>query len=321
MSRTRQLALLICALVAVLVPAGIAQATITTRAIEYGPYTIPAGGGDPHDHESMGMISNRIDSRVARPCSDCKIIAVTPELVYTEGRKANVDTGPMLHHTLFAATGEGKTDAVCNGTPVGFLGERFFASGNERTAVDLTELPYGYYVSRSESWNQVVDLMNWATESKTVKIRITWKYATGSDATSRTNVRPVWFDADGCSTDSLISVPLGRSDTHTEISAPIGGRIIAIAGHIHDHGVNVELTNRSSGEASICSSVARYGETPDYITPDGRRHVSSMNVCRGNPVATIRARDRLRLHTIYDVPAEHPAIDDAMGIMLAFVAP
>ncbi len=320
MSRSTRFALLACALATLLVPAT-AGATITTRAIEYGPYTIPAGNGDPHDHDNMGMIANRIDSRVAMPCTDCKLIAVTPELVYTEGRKANIDTGPMLHHTLFAATGEGKADAMCSRAPVGILGERFFASGNERTAVDLTELSYGYYVGRSESWNQVVDLMNWATESKRVKIRITWKYATGSDATSRTNVRPVWFDADGCSTDSLISVPLGRSDTHTEISAPIGGRIIAIAGHIHDHGVNVELTNRSSGEASICSSVARYGETADYITPEGRRSVSSMNVCRGNPVATIRSRDRLRLHTNYDVPAEHEPIDDAMGIMLSYIAP
>ena len=31
----------------------------------------------------------------------------------------------------------------------------------------------------------VFDLMNWATTSKTVKIRMTWKYATGTDATSR----------------------------------------------------------------------------------------------------------------------------------------
>jgi len=321
MPRLKRLAVLACSVIAVLVPAAVANATISTRTIEYGPYTIPAGGGDPHDHDNMGMIANRIDSGVTKPCTDCDIIGVTPELVYTDGRKANVDTGPMLHHTLFAATGEGKADLVCRGTTVGFLGERFFAAGNERTAVDVTELPYGYHIDRSESWNQVVDLMNWATESKTVKIRITWKYATGSDATSRTDVRPLWLDADGCSTDSLISVPLGLSDTHRDISAPIGGRVIGVAGHIHDHGINVELTNRSAGEALICNSVARYGETPDYITPDGRRHVSSMNVCRGNPLATIRSRDRLRLHTIYNVPAEHELIDDAMGIMIAYVAP
>jgi hypothetical protein len=114
-------------------------------------------------------------------------------------------------------------------------------------------------------------------------------------------------------------VPLGFSDTHTDWTVPASGRVIAAADHIHDHGVNVELTNRSAGEALICNSVAAYGETPGYLTPDGRRHVSSMGVCRGNPVANVTSGQRVRLHTIYNVPAEHPAIDDAMGIMLVFV--
>ena len=46
-----------------------------------------------------------------------------------------------------------------------------------------------------------------------------------------------------------------------------------------------------------------------------------MGVCRGNPVATVSTGQTLRLHTIYEVPAEHPPIDDAMGIMLVFIAP
>jgi hypothetical protein len=166
----------------------------------------------------------------------------------------------------------------------------------------------------------VVDLMNWQTTTKTVKIRVTFKYATGSDATSRTNLRPWWLDEDGCSTDSLISVPLGFSDTHRDIRAPSSGRVIAAAGHIHDHGVNVELTNNSSREALICNSVARYGETPGYVTPDGRTHVSSMSTCIGNPVASVTSGNTLRLHTIYEVPLTHDPIDDAMGIMLVFIA-
>jgi len=320
MPRTRYIAALACALLTVLALAGTAGATITTRTIEYGPWTIPAGNGDPHDHDNMGMISNRIDRGVARPCSGCKIIGMDTELVYTDGREANINTGPMLHHTVLAASGGGKSDLTCSGTPVGFLGQRFFASGNERTGIDIQSLPYGYEVTTSETWNQVIDLMNWKTEAVTVKLRVIYKYATGSDATSRTNLRPMWFDADGCSTDSLISVPLGLSDTHTDWTAPASGRVIAAAGHIHDHGVDVQLTNRSSGEALICDSVARYGETPGYVSPEGRRSVSSMSTCIGNPVANITRGNSLRLHTIYNVPAEHPPIDDAMGIMLVFVA-
>lgn len=319
MPRTRYLAALACALVAIFALSAAAGATITTRVVDYGPWTIPAGNGDPHDHANMGMISNEIRNNVAKPCSGCKLIGIDPELVYTDGTEANINRGPMLHHFVFATAN--RSDATCNGTTVGLLGQRFFASGNERTAIDIERLPYGYEVGSRDTWNMVVDLMNWATESRTVRIRVTFKYATGTDATSRTNLTPWWLDVDGCSTDSLIEVPIGFSDTTRDIRAPSAGRVIAIAGHIHDHGVNDELHNNSAGEALICNSVARYGETEGYVTPEGRRSVSSMSTCVGNPVATISSGNTLRLHTIYEVPVGHPAITDAMGIMLAFVAP
>lgn len=317
MQAIKRLALLVCAIAMFAVPAT-ANATITTKTIDYGPWTIPAGNGDPHDHMSMGMIENKIVTNIAKPCTGCTIIGVTPDLVYSDGTRANIDTGPMLHHAMFAAQSSGKSDVTCGSSGPGLLGERFFASGNERTAVDLTNLPYGYKVNSSETWNMIVDLANWETVEKTVKVRVTWKYATGTDATSRAPLRPVWLDEDGCSMDSLISVPEGLSDTHYDWKASIGGKLIAAAGHIHDHGVNVELTDKTAGEALLCNSVAGYGG-PGYETPDGRKHVSSMSTCIGNPVATITKGNTLRLHAIYNVPAGHMAVDDAMGIMIAYI--
>jgi hypothetical protein len=317
MQAIKRLTLLVGALAVLAVPAT-ANATITTKTIEYGPYTIPAGNGDPHDHDNAGMIANQIVQNIAKPCTGCTIIGVTPDLVYTDGTKANLDTGPMLHHAAFMAQSSGKSDVTCGSSGPGLLGERFFAAGNERTAVDLTSLPYGYKVNSTETWNMVIDLMNWQTTSKTVRLKMTYKYATGTDATSRSPLRPVWLDVDGCSMDSLISVPIGLSDTHYDWKASVGGKLIAAAGHIHDHGVNVELTNESAGSALLCNSVAGYGGS-GYETPDGRKHVSSMNVCTGNPIATITKGQQLRLHAIYNVPTGHHLIDDAMGIMIAYL--
>jgi hypothetical protein len=316
----KRLSLLVCIVVAAFAPAAIANAAIETKVLEYGPWTIPAGNGDPHDHDNMGQIKNQIVTNVAKPCTGCTLIGVTPDLVYTDGKKANLDTGPMLHHAMFAAKASGKSDATCGSSGPGFLGERFFASGNERTAVDLESLNYGYKVASSETWNMVIDLMNWETTTKTVKLKMTIKYATGSDHTNRAPLRPVWFDADGCSLDSLITVPIGESDTHKDWKATFGGKLIAAAGHIHDHGVNIEVTNESAGGALLCNSVAGYGG-PGYETPDGRKHVSSMGVCTGNPIATIAKNDKLRLHAIYNVPEGHPEIDDAMGIALLYINP
>jgi hypothetical protein len=320
MPRTRYLAALACALFAVFAFSAVASATITSRTIDYGPWTIPAGNGDPHDHEEMGMITNDIDFNVSKPCTDCDLIAIVPELVYEEGREANLSTGPMLHHFLFAATGNGKRDLVCGSSGSGALGERFFASGNERTPIDVSSLEYGYHIAASgEQWNMVTDLMNWQTTSKRVLVRVRFTYATGTDASRKEDLSPLWLDADGCSNDSLIEAPEGRSDLHRDIRSPISGDVIAAAGHIHDHGINVELTNRSRSEASICNSVATYSRTGGYETPDGRSHVADMSTCIRDPVATISNRDTLRLHTIYEVPVGHGAIDDAMGIMIAWV--
>jgi hypothetical protein len=318
MQATKRLLLLVCALALFAVPAT-ASATITTKTIDYGPYTIPAGNGDPHDHENAGMIANKIVTNIAKPCTGCSIIGVTPDLVYENGSKATITEGPMLHHAMFAAQSSGKSDVTCAGKGPGLLGERFFASGDERTPVDLTSLPYGYKVNSSETWNMVFDLMNWQTTSKTVKIRMTWKYATGSDATSRAPLRPVWMDANQCSLNSYITVPTGLSDTHYDWTSTFGGKLIAAAGHIHDHGVNIELTNKSAGESLLCNSVATYG-APGYVTHlDGRKHVSGMNVCTGNPIATITKGQTIRLHGIYNVPEGHHLIDDAMAIAIMYI--
>lgn len=319
MSALKRLTLLVSALVALAAPAT-AGAAITTKTIDYGPYTIPAGGGDPHDHDTMGQLKNKIVNNIAKPCTGCTLVGITPDLVYTDGTKANLDTGPMLHHVMFAASGGGKADVTCAGKGPGLLGERFFASGNERTAVDLQSLPYGYKIGSSETWNMVYDLMNWQTTSKTVKIRMTYKYATGSDHTGRAPVRPVWLDVEQCSLDSEISVPTGLSDTHYDWKVNLPGKLIAAAGHIHDHGVNIELTNESTGGTLLCNSIAGYGG-PGYETPDGRKHVSSMGVCLGNPISTLSKNQTVRLHAIYNVPEGHHPIEDAMGIAIAYINP
>jgi hypothetical protein len=105
-----------------------AQAATSTKTVRYGPFTIPAGTtSDP------GMIHNKLLFGVARPCVDCYITSFKPDLVYADGTRANPDSGPMLHHAVF--TSQWRPDATCAGSWLGLAGERFFASGNERTAI------------------------------------------------------------------------------------------------------------------------------------------------------------------------------------------
>ena len=304
---------LVLAAIAALTLTATAGAAVVTKTISYGPFTIPAGAGDPHDHHSMGEVPNRQIDNIAKPCTNCSIVGARPALVYADGSSANLDTGPMLHHAVFSAKGKGKADATCGGA------ERFFASGNERTPLDVSALPYGYGVGKADSWSLLIELMNWATEAKTVSMQVTWTYATGTDATSRKPIRPTWHGSDVCGLAEF-AAPFGFSDTHFDSTAPLSGAVISTIGHVHDHGVSVETTNETRG-TSICTSTAATGETPGYVTPDGRRHVSSLTQCTADPVARVARGDLLQVHATYNVPAGHHAVEDAMGIMILYVNP
>jgi hypothetical protein len=277
-----------------------AQAATSTKTVRYGPFTIPAGTAtDP------GMVHNKLLLGVARPCVDCHITAFKPDLVYGDGTRANLDSGPMLHHAVF--TSQWRRDATCSNSWLGLAGERFFASGNERTAIAFPA-GYGYRVRYYDSWNLLVDLMNHSTTSKSVYVQVT--YTTRPSWESVQRLRPVWLDIDQCG-DSEYSIPAGYSDTHRDWTVNVPGKVVAMLGHVHGHGIAVEATNESRGGASICRSKAT-------LDPTDVHSVLSMSTCTGDPIATIRQGETVRLHSEY---LSAHAADDVMGIMLGYINP
>jgi Stress up-regulated Nod 19 len=275
-------------------------ALAATTTVRWGPYTIPAGTmADP------GMIHNKLQFAVRRPCTDCYITAFKPDLVYTDGSKATMDQGPMLHHAVW--TSQWRTDATCGNAWLGLAGERFFATGNERTAISLPP-GYGYRVRWYDSWNMLVDLMNHAPTEKTVYVQVT--YTTRPSSESIGSVKPIWLDIDQCS-DSEYSIPAGFSDTHWDWKVNVPGKIVAALGHVHGQGVAVEATNESRGGQSICRSTAT-------LDPASVHNVLAMSTCTGDPLARVKSGQTVRLHSEYQ--SSHAA-DDVMGIMLAYIRP
>jgi hypothetical protein len=271
-----------------------------TKTVRYGPFTIPAGTmTDP------GMIHNQLRFGVQRPCLDCFITSFTPDLVYGDGSRATMATGPMLHHAVW--TSQFQRDATCGSTLLGLAGERFFASGNERTAIAFPA-GYGYRVRWYDSWNMLIDLMNHSTTSKTVYVQVTYTYRPSWEPVQR--LKPVWLDIDQCG-DSEYSIPAGYSDTHRDWKATVPGKVVAMIGHVHGHGIAVEATNESRDGASICRSVAT-------LDPADVHSVLAMSTCTGDPLATLAYGDVVRLHSEYN--STHAA-SDVMGIMLGYVNP
>jgi hypothetical protein len=277
-----------------------AEAAESSKVVRYGPFTIPAGAS-----ASDPAMLEQLKFAVARPCGDCFITGFTPDLVYPDGSRANMDTGPMLHHVVY--TSQFRPDATCRGTVLGLAGERFFASGNERTGIAFPA-GYGYRVRWYDSWNMLVDLMNHSTESKTVYVQVTYRYRPSWESVQP--VRPVWLDIDQCG-DSQYSIPAGYSDTHWDWNVNVPGDVVAAIGHVHGHGVAVEATNENRGGKSICRSEAT-------LDPNDVHSVLAMSTCVGTPLDRLRSGDLVRLHSIYQ--SSHPA-NDVMGIMLMYVRP
>ena len=255
--------------------------------------------------DDPGMIHNRLMFAVSRPCVDCFITGFKPDLVYADGTRANMDTGPMLHHAVW--TSQFRSDATCGNEPLGLAGQRFFATGDERTVIGLPS-GYGYRVRWYDVWHMLVDLMNMAPYPQTVYVAVNYTYRWPWESVR--GVTPVWLDIDQCG-DSEYWIPGGFSDTHWDWNVNVAGDVVGAFGHVHGHGLAVEATNESDGGASICESDAT-------LDPADPHRVVSMTPCTGDPLAHVAQGQTVRLHSRYQSP--HPA-DDVMGIMLMYIHP
>jgi hypothetical protein len=287
-------------LLAVLVAAGLAAGPpaeakeVKTVTVQYGPIPLAPG------------ILTAFVPGVPKPCSDCDVTGVKLDLVYNDGKSANLDTGVMLHHVLLWQYN--RPDSTCGPeTPVGMAGQRFFAAGNERTAGTL---PKGYaYHLGNNAMNAYFELWNHGTEVKQVNFRAKVTYLTG-DGKGVKRVTPVWLDQNNCSLTSTYQAPAGPSNQVARWKSTLTGTVVAAAGHVHDGGIKTVLSNETTGQ-HICTSWAGYGKNPAY-----KGSVESMSVCIGENLGSVREGEDLAIDTYYNLPEPK---DDVMGIMLAYV--
>jgi hypothetical protein len=307
----------------------------TYTQARYGPYRIPAASADPSGHHGgMGMFSTPVIDhlggiRVPKPCSDCYLTGMKADLVDESGTVLNIADGLWLHHVVMF--NNSANDVTCGRTNnLGRLGQRFFASGNERTAITFDGL-YGYPVGTDDSWNLLIDLANLTAAERTVHLAVHFTWVPRSTPGYRP-VTPVWFDIDQCR-DSELPAGTGRYSYSWDLSAATAvgglmptGKLITAMGHLHDGGTNISLTR---GAEVLCDSPATYGIDPAYregpasqMMP-GMDHISNQGTCRGTrdaPLAVVGAGDTLRATAHYDAGAHpHMGHEPVMGIMLAYL--
>jgi hypothetical protein len=276
---------------------------------------------------------------VPRPCSDCYITSVTPELegfntaTSTWGVSSYVSTPPArLHHMVLF--NQAQVDATCAHDPLfSALGDRWFAAGDERATLAFPA-GYGYYIppaGGSNNWAAQIMVHNFSSQPQNYRLRMDFKYHPATD-----NLKPMkhlWLDVNNCNA-STYETPQGYFDYHwdwTSGSVPsqtaddVEGKIMMMGGHVHDLGVSVSATRGSGGSApTICASQGGYaaGSTwnpPTIASPEApaaahpndnvdvpgdpayQGHIESMVGCAPN--LTIQVGDTIRLHSQYNATA------------------
>src|SRR2546423_3496342 len=135
-----------------------------TSDVRYGPIMVPAAtAGHPGEFEA-------VVPAMPMPCTNCFLTGTKVDLVFEDGRSANLDNGLMLHHiVVFNA---GRPDATCApNTPIGPLRERFFAAGNERTGGSFPA-GFGYHYGADRGAG-AGDLMNHSHQPQVVYVTTT----------------------------------------------------------------------------------------------------------------------------------------------------
>ena len=140
--------------------------------------------------------------------------------------------------------------------------------------------------------------------------------------------RALYLDASPLCSDSPLPNAPGAFSHRRTFTAPMAGRVLGLAGHMHDGGRRLTLKNETTGKP-ICEAVGGYGG-PGFEEPahDGHAghggyavHLSSVGQCISpaidRPFATIGAGHQLTIETFYENPND-PSFHDAEEVMGVF---
>lgn len=220
------------------------------------------------------------------------------------------------------------------------LPERFFAAGEEKTAVALPA-PYGYHYTTTDHWVLNYMLHNLTNEDK--QVWVTYDIDIIPDAAPQSagiiSTHPVWMDVQNGSTYPVFDAVRGAGDgvTYTypdQASNPYGGGakknewtvdrdgvLVYTAGHLHPGGLRTDLfANRGTTSAHLFESEAKYYEPAGAVSWDVAMTATlptwHVAVHKGDVLSTTATYDSGELgtggpptanRTTWTIPADLPA--------------
>lgn len=194
--------------------------------------------------------------------------------------------------------------------------ERMVAAGSETGAVVVPKsigmpMQPGYRLGMYVAWNNTSE-----ADIDGAYLRVRLKWSPKNLAPRPLDVLPLYMDVSFLEigeTDSY-DLPPGRSTKSYEFTLPVGGRMLAAGGHMHDYGEFVQLEDATTGKVIVRLDARKDAEgrllkmpTKYFgITGDGIR---------------LREGRRYRVRADYDNPEGQTIPDGAMGLMAAAFVP
>jgi hypothetical protein len=292
-----------------------------TTSIKYGPTIIP-GGKVGAAGQLIAPDGNSPGLNLKKPCTNCYITDMKADLVGLSGATVDLPQHVMLHHLVISRTGPGLSDLTCSGQSGGAsIGQRFFASGNERTDIQAPT-GYGVYVSNNETWNSFTDLMNTNALPWVVYVKMTYTWVPASEAAGIKPVTPVWMDAAECNAYDNFNLPGTGGIVSQEASwtSTISGKVVGAGGHMHAMGKDVAVIDDTTG-VTICDSLASSYSDPNWLDDMGMPGISGMSRCRktdGDGLGELHVGDHLRTVANYNSMKGEP-LNEVMGLTVMYV--
>lgn len=191
--------------------------------------------------------------------------------------------------------------------------ERLFGIGKETEAVLLpgniaVPLERGQRIGYYVAWHN-----DTGKDLKDISVRVIMTWVPKTVARDLVAVLPFWLDVNNevGGTNTFDLVP-GKSSKSYEFTAPVGGRILGIGGHLHDYGVAIRLDDAESG-----ATLVRLAATKDA---NGRIKSMARKFYAFNALR-LKEGHRYRIVAEYDSPLQTTVANGAMGNMLGVIAP
>jgi plastocyanin len=229
----------------------------------------------------------------------------------------------MLHHIVFTDGGpDGRRhDSACPERPVF---ERFFGTSEELRPLTLPA-GYGYPFTPRDQWRSSWMVMNHQATDRGALI----EYRVTVDPSRAVRpVEPLWLSVLSCAhnRDPQWSVrgggPPGSTAARSRIwHMPVGGRIVALGGHLHGGARALTVTQPACGGREIYRAQPTYANADDPLyaitpllhEPDPKSISWSQSPTGWN----VRKGMRLRVTAAYDAERPHMRV---MGIVHVYVA-